>query len=100
MNKATKSLAITTSTKREVHERDQGCCIFCGRPVSETYSNAHFIPRSKMGLGIKENIVTACMECHFKMDQTTMRKEMLAIARKHLEQHYQEFTDKERIYKK
>lgn len=100
MNKATKSLAISQKTKQIVHERDSGCCIFCGRPVSETYSNAHFIPRSKMGLGIEQNILTACMECHFKLDQTMMRKDMLEHARKHLERHYPKFNDKERVYRK
>lgn len=100
MNKATKFLAITPNTRKVVHERDNGCCIFCGRPVSDTYSNAHYIPRSKMGLGIPENIITACMECHFTLDQTVSRKSMLEVAKVYLEYHYPNFTDKERKYHK
>lgn len=30
--------------------------------------NAHYIKRSQGGLGIKENVVTLCPECHFQED--------------------------------
>lgn len=100
MNKQTKATSITNKTKHIVHERDNGCCIFCGKPVSATYSNAHYIPRSKGGLGIEQNIITACMECHFTLDQTVSRPSMLESVKAYLKQFYPEFTDEERKYKK
>lgn len=41
--------------------------------------NAHFIPRSKGGLGIEENIVTLCTnltenQCHYKFDFGTRQE--------------------------
>ena len=61
----TKALMITKDTKLQVWERDNHRCIFCGRYVEWNYANSHFIKRSQGGLGIPENIMTNCQECHF-----------------------------------
>ena len=50
--------------------------------------NAHVIPRSKGGLGIEQNIVTACLECHRKMDQSSKRKTYIQIANQYLNSIY------------
>lgn len=50
--------------------------------------NAHVIPRSKGGLGIEENVITACLNCHHKMDQSTNRKIYLQIANQYLDSIY------------
>ncbi|MEA5060025.1 MAG: hypothetical protein VB049_08350 [Candidatus Pelethousia sp.] len=68
-----KACDITPATKRKVFARDGGCCIFCGNSYN-VMPNAHFIPRSDGGLGIPENILTACTrlmegDCHHKFDE-------------------------------
>lgn len=60
----TKATHIQKGVKPKVHARDNGRCIFCGVEVGETLANSHFIPRSKYGLGIEENIMTNCNDCH------------------------------------
>lgn len=61
-----KACQIPHSVMEKVYERDQGRCIMCeqnnGQPV------AHFVPRSRGGLGIEENIMTLCWECHDLFD--------------------------------
>ncbi|MDL2224655.1 hypothetical protein LJC20_00380 [Eubacteriales bacterium OttesenSCG-928-M02] len=58
--------------KKRVWERDKGCCVICGSGQS-VMPNAHYISRSKGGLGIEENIVTLCTplsinKCHERYD--------------------------------
>jgi 5-methylcytosine-specific restriction endonuclease McrA len=66
-----------------VAERDSidgwPCCINCGRPTPDggiEWSNAHYISRAQGGLGIEENVLTLCPDCHRRYDQTTKREEM------------------------
>ena len=96
-SKRTKALDISQATREKVYQRDNGRCIFCH---SHGIPNAHFIPRSDSGLGISQNIITACKGCHYDLDMTIKRKEMLQIARKHLDRFYPDFTDEMRRYKK
>lgn len=67
-----KATDIPQSVKQAVWERDKGRCVICGC-CRNVMPNAHFIPRSKGGLGIEENIVTLCTnltenKCHYKYD--------------------------------
>ena len=62
--------------------------------------SCHYIPRSHGGLGIEQNIVTACIECHHMMDNSTARRGYLERAKWYLEELYPGFTDKERIFNK
>jgi len=96
-HKRAKALDISKEVKDIVWERDNGC-VFCGS--REAMPNAHYIPRSQGGLGIEQNVVTACIKCHFDLDQTIKRKEMLKVVKEYLELQYPNFTDEERIYKK
>lgn len=93
-----KALDIPKKVKDRVWERDGGCCIFCGSPSA--LPNAHYIPRSKGGLGIEENVVTACAECHRAMDQSPEREKYLRRAKKYLDRHYPGFEDERRVYRK
>lgn len=68
MSKRSKACAIPKRVKEIVWNRDNHRCIVCNRYVPMTYANAHFIKRSQGGLGIEENIVTLCPECHFEED--------------------------------
>ena len=80
-----------------MYERDNGLCIFCGRPG---FPNAHVVPRSHGGLGIPQNIVTACVECHRRFDSTTDREIYLAAAKSYLTRFYGAQNESEVIYKK
>lgn len=106
MRKQTRHTNIPPKVKMAVAERDscQGwpCCIGCGKPApAETaWSNAHFIPRSHGGLGVEQNILTLCPECHRKYDQTTERKEMRIFFREYLMQRYPGWNEESLIYRK
>lgn len=75
-----KACEIPQSVKQVVAQRDSvdgwPCCILCGKPApdgSTEWSNAHYVPRSQGGLGIEQNVLTLCPECHRRFDQTPER---------------------------
>jgi 5-methylcytosine-specific restriction endonuclease McrA len=70
-SKQAKACDISKTVKNAVWERDGEQCIICGN--SEAMPNAHYIPRSHGGLGIEQNIVTLCAECHRAYDQSISR---------------------------
>lgn len=84
--------------RKIVWERDHHRCIFCHSLYA--FPEAHVLPRSEGGLGIEQNVVTLCRECHRKMDQTTKRKELLPQAKAYLEQFYGSWDDEKVKYKK
>ena len=106
--KRTKCLEIPMKVKRIVAERDSvdghPCCIWCGKPAPTTnplaYSNAHYIPRSRGGLGIERNILTLDWECHMRYDQTEHQEEMKEKFREHLMSCYPDWDEGALVYKK
>lgn len=84
-------------TKREyeaVWERDEGCCVLCGRNAASAYSLDchHVIFRSQGGAGKRENLVLLCGPvtqsgtCHFKahsVQAKAIREKLLAYIRRH-----------------
>ena len=60
-------------------------CIFCGRPGDPV---AHVISRAHGGLGVERNIVTACTQCHERMDNSTYRKIYVSRSKSYLENIY------------
>ena len=104
MHKATKATSISPAVKTAVWERDGGRCVCCGS--RDAAPNAHFIPRSRMGLGCEENIVTLCQKCHRIFDQPGTDGEVkISIAmrkflRSYLEVCYPDWDEKKVIYKK
>lgn len=96
-SKRSKATDIPQKVKREVYERDNGLCIFCGKPGMP---NAHVVPRSQGGLGVPKNIVTACVECHRRFDSTTDRKIYLEAAKTYLRRFYGAYSESEVTYKK
>lgn len=65
-SRRSKATDISQKVKNKVWERDNHCCIICGNP--NAMPNAHFVARSHSGLGIEQNIVTLCQNCHNKYD--------------------------------
>lgn len=95
MNNRTKAVDVSQAVRKQVLQRDAYRCIFCRK--SDALTMAHVIPRSQGGLGIAENLVTACSKCHWKMDRTHYREYYLEYAQKHLDK-FHERT--ERVFKK
>lgn len=74
MSKRTKALAVSSKVRIEVYIRDNGCCVLCGTPYN--LQAAHYISRGRGGLGIAENLVMLCVECHRRYDQSKERQRL------------------------
>ena len=99
-SKRSKACDIPMSVKRDVWERDNHCCVVCGKPVPIKYANAHYIPRSKGGLGIKENVATACFECHFREHNAPDGQKVHENIGKHLHKCYPDMDERTLYYSK
>ena len=98
-SKRSKACDISQAVKKRVWERDGERCIVCGSPYA--MPNAHFIPRSKSGLGIEQNIVTLCQNCHFRYDNTADRPKYREYIKKYLRGQYgADWNEEDLIYKK
>ncbi len=109
MKTRTKSLGITIAVKEAVAERDSfdghPCCLLCGAPAPVNnllaFSNAHYISRAQGGLGVEENIVTLCPDCHInRYDQGAEREQIRAFLRNYLKEHYPEWDEEKLVYQK
>ena len=105
-HRMTKATDITRQVKLDVWARDRGRCVVCGNTYN-VMPNAHYIPRSKGGLGIPENIVTLCTEltpnkCHRRFDFGTKeeRERIGNIIRNYLKSKYPEWDENKLIYRK
>lgn len=100
-HKQTKATEIPKKVKEVVWKRDKKHCIFCNKQVPVECACCHFIPRSAGGLGIPENIFTACEDCHREQDNGLNTKEYDKKAERHLKGIYGADWNKEKlIYKK
>lgn len=97
-SKRSKSCDISQKVKKIVWERDYQMCILCGS--KNAAPNAHYIPRSSGGLGIEQNIVTLCLNCHFRYDQTIERKKLQEKIRNYLARKYPNWNEEDLIFKK
>lgn len=106
MRKDTKARDFSRKAKEQISERDSidgwPCCVYCGlaAPATLAWSNAHFISRAQGGLGIPENGLTLCPECHRRYDQTTARPEMRAFFREYLQEQYPGWNEEKLYYRK
>lgn len=66
-SKVSKACDFAPKVRKEIMRRDMSRCAYCGSVHNLTIAHA-FIPRSKGGLGVKENGVILCMSCHHKLD--------------------------------
>lgn len=98
--------AKATSISPEVHDmvflRDGGQCVYCHRKWPYVFPEAHFISRRKGGLGIPENILTLCRECHDRYDHGTKqeREGMREYFREYLMNLYEDWDESKLIYNK
>lgn len=106
MRKDTKARDFDRRAKEAIAQRDSidgwPCCVFCGlaAPSELGWSNAHFIARSQGGLGVPENGLTLCPECHRRYDQTTARPKMREFFREYLKSKHDGWDESNLYYKK
>lgn len=105
-SKRSKATDIPMKVKQKVFARDNGRCVVCGN-MYNVMPNAHYIPRSKGGLGIEENIVTLCTEltpnkCHRRFDFGTKKEheDIKEIIKNYLKSKYDNWNENDLIYKK
>ncbi len=102
MTNRTKACAILPKVKKAVEERDSidgwACCVYCGH--TEARGEAHYVPRSRGGLGIEENLLTLCRPCHDKYDKTSAREEMRAFFKVYLKSKYPNWNEDKLIYRR
>ena len=96
-----KACNISRKVKLRVWERDGGCCVICGNSYN-VMPNAHYIRRTKGGLGIEENVFTACTrltqnDCHYKFDEYGIGKDKV---KEHLKSHYPNWDESKLYYRK
>lgn len=106
MRKDTKARDFDRKAKERISERDSfggwPCCVNCGAaaPAPLAWSNAHFISRAQGGLGIEENGLTLCPQCHRLYDQTAYRPKLRAYFREYLMDHYPGWDEEKLYYRK
>lgn len=105
-SKRSKSTNISQKIKQIVWERDGGKCVVCGNSYN-VMPNAHYIPRSKGGLGIEENIVTLCTEftknkCHRKYDFGSYeeRENIEQIIKNYLKTKYPNWDEESLVFRR
>lgn len=96
-SKRSKACDISDKVRKEVRERDKNACIFCGVYGSQV---AHFVGRSQGGLGIPQNLILACVSCHYRLDQTDNRESMKEYAREYLKSKYPDWDEEKLYYRK
>jgi 5-methylcytosine-specific restriction endonuclease McrA len=97
VSKRTQALMIHPETRIAVTLRDNGLCLWCGRPGRP---EAHFIPRSQSGLGIEQNILTLCRPCHDRFDFSPDRERMRIFFMNYLKRKYPNWDEKNLVYRK
>jgi 5-methylcytosine-specific restriction endonuclease McrA len=98
LSKQSKACNIPVHVKQSVWARDNKRCVICGS--SYAFPNSHYIKRSHGGLGIEENIVTMCLECHHQYDHGRKGIHMKAIVRDYLMSKYPHWEEYNLRYKK
>lgn len=92
-----KACEISPATKINVWDRDKHKCIFCGKAVHVSCACCHFVPRSAGGLGVEQNIFTACPGCHHEQDNGLNSKAYDAFAEKYLKSIYKGCWTKDKL---
>lgn len=94
-----RACSIPQSVKAIVYHRDGGRCVYCLKPGNP---EAHYISRKRGGLGIPQNILTLCRECHDKYDHgdKKTREGMAEYFREYLESKYTDWSEDALVYDK
>lgn len=94
-SKRSKKTDIPMKVKKKVYERDGGICVVCRVKIGQP--NMHYISRQNGGLGIEENVVTGCIDCHHDYDNGSRKKEIGNIIKKYLKSIYGDSWNEEKL---
>jgi 5-methylcytosine-specific restriction endonuclease McrA len=97
-SKRTKATDISQKVREEVERRDNHCCIFCGSPNAR--GEGHYIRRSQGGLGIPQNLVTVCRNCHREFDEGQYKEVFKEKAKEYLRSFYPDWNEEDLVYHK
>ena len=97
LHKQTKATSIPAAVKKTVWARDGGRCVLCGRPGNPW---CHYISRAQGGLGIAENVITLCDQCHRRLDQSADRAELKEVLTNYLRSKYPGWDESNLKYRK
>lgn len=99
MNRMTKATQIPAHVKEAVNIRDRGTCVVCYR---KGYPVAHVVRRSQGGMGIEQNIVCLCADCHRKFDEGKRQEREAAYVAivSHLKGFYPSWNRDDMIFKR
>lgn len=96
---------ISPEVRQEVMARDSidghPCCIYCGSP--KFLELAHYVPRSRGGMGVPENLAVLCTKCHRELDNgsnITLSRDIKEVFRDWLVFNYPGWSEKGAIYRK
>lgn len=98
-SKRTKACDISPKVRRQVIERDESKCIWCGKYLYSPQL-CHYVSRGSGGLGIPENLVCGCIQCHTEADQGLHTIKYKQRMEKYLRSQYEDWDSKELRYKK
>ena len=112
-SKRTVALSIPKEVKKKVWERQKGRSLFAPYPnITVEECCCHYIPRSKGGLGIEENIFGCTYDQHMLFDNNVLKggynlhstnitiEQMHQVVRNHMTRCYENWNEKDLIYKK
>lgn len=96
---------ITPKERQAVRNRDSidgaPCCIYCGSPHG--IEIAHYVPRSRGGMGIRTNLACLCHNCHALLDNGNdpkMAEEIRETFKGWLKLNYPSWSEEKQIYRK
>lgn len=103
-SKRSKATDISRNVKLKVWERDNGTCVICGNMVN-VMPNSHFVRRSHGGLGIEENVFTACTnftknKCHERWDRYKCTQEEIERVENYFKSIYPNWDKEKLVFKK
>ena len=97
-----KACDFNKTERKVIYERDKEHCIFCFSRCFLGVSHI-FYSRAKSGLGIRENGVLLCFECHHALDNgrnDEKRQEIQLFCEKYLKTKYKNLDVKKIQYNK
>lgn len=98
MSNRQKKTDIDSRTRQEVHRRDGYRCVYCGR-TDKPIELAHYISRSQGGLGVPQNLISLCIDCHRYYDGN-YRNDMKGFFTEYLKSAYADWSEDKIIFTK
>ena len=96
---------IPFAVRQAVMKRDSldgaPCCIYCGSP--KFIELAHYVPRSRGGMGVESNLACLCHKCHEALDNgSDIRKarDIKMVFKDWMVRCYPGWTEEGQVYRK